>query len=182
MANIDRPNGLHPVRHMMGANIVANEYSVDASNGTAIFPGDAVIMESDGSIAPYTGSSGGNLLGVMAGLKDVSGNLSRQYLAASTAATVLVYDDPYIIYEGQEDDGGTALAATDVGANVDILATAGSTTTQTSRHELDRSTIATTTAQCRLLRLIPRTGNAYGDWAKWEVILNEHGFRDTAGV
>lgn len=182
MANADRPNGLHPVRHLMGSPIVANEYSVDSSNATAIFPGDVVIMEADGKIAPYTGTGGGNVLGVMAGLKDVSGNLSLQYLAASTAGTVLVYDDPYIIFEAQEDDGGTALAATSVGANVDLLATAGSTTTQNSRHELDRSTIATTTAQCRLLRLVPRVDNAYGDWARWEVILNEHGFRDTAGV
>ena len=82
----------------------------------------------------------------------------------------------------QEDDAGTALTVAAVGANCDVLATAGSTTTSQSAHEIDRSTVVTTTAQLRLLRLVERDDNDYGDSAEWEVLINEHAYKSTAGV
>lgn len=190
MANTDRPSGAKPIRYMGGApyNGAANVYSVDASNGTAIFPGDFMIREADGNVAPYTGSGGGDLLGVCVAVGTNAqtyvdpDNLSRRYLPASTAGTVLIADQPDIVFECQEDDGGTALVAGDAGANCDVLAGAGNTTTGTSAHEIDRSTVTTLTAQLRLLRLVPRENNAHGDYAKWEVLINEHVYKSTSGV
>lgn len=190
MANTDRPSGARPVRYLGGApyNGACTPYPVDSSNATAIFVGDFIIREADGNVAPYTGSSGGDLLGVCVAVGPNSttymdpDNPSRRYLPASTAGTVLVADDPYIVFEVQEDDGGTALVAGDAGANCDVLATAGSTTTGQSAHEIDRSTIVTSTAQLRLIRLVDRQDNAHGDYAKWEVLINEHVYRNTAGV
>lgn len=190
MANADRPRGAVPVRYLGGApyNGACNPYSVDSSNATAIFVGDFIIRENDGNVAPYTGSSGGNLLGVCVAVGPNSkiyadpSNLDRRHLPASTAGTVLVADEPDLVFVCQEDDGGTALVAGDAGANCDVLATAGSSTTGQSAHEIDRSTVTTSAAQLRLLRLLDREDNAHGDWAKWEVLINEHVYRSTSGV
>ena len=183
MANSDRPSGARPARHQDGATAIpANKYSVDASNGTAIFLGDFVIAEADGNVAPYTGTGGGSLLGVCIGVYDDYGDLSRRYLPASTAGSIMVADSPDQIFEVQEDDAGTALTKAAEGANCDVLATAGSATTGISAHEIDRSTVTSATAQLRLQRLVPRDDNDYGDSAKWEVIINEHFRKATAGI
>lgn len=190
MANTNRPSGARPVRYIGGApyNGACTPYSVDASNATAIFVGDFIIREADGNVAPYTGSGGGDLLGVCVAVGANStlymdpSNLDRRYLPASTAGTVLVADSPDIVFECQEDPAGTALVAGDAGSNCDVLATAGSTVTGQSAHEIDRSTVVATTAQLRLIRLIDRADNAHGDYAKWEVLINEHVYKATAGV
>ena len=190
MANVNRPAGARPVRYLGGApyNGACTPYIVDSSNATAVFVGDFMIREADGNVAPYTGTGGGSLLGVCvaAGVNAQTyanpDSLGNRYLAASTAGTVLIADDPDIVFEVQEDIGGTTLAAIDAGANADVLATAGSTTTGRSAHEIDRSTIATTAAQLRLIRLVPREDNAIGDYAKWEVLINEHLYRTTTGT
>lgn len=180
MSNRDAPRGAHPVRHLTGGNAFAmNEYSVDSSNGTAIFPGDFVILESDGNAAPYTGTGGGSLLGVCAGVKDDFDNLTRRYLAASTAGTIFVYDDPDLIFEVQTD--GT-ITADDAGNNADVTATAGSTTTSISAHEVSATT-TTATAQLRLIRPVPREDNdVTAANSDWEVVINEHLFKTTTGV
>lgn len=190
MANVNRARGARPVRYLGGApyNGAATPYSVDSSNGTAVFVGDFMIREADGNVAPYTGTGGGNLIGVCVSVgTDATtyaspADLTKRYLPASTAGTVLIADQPDLVFECQEDTGGTALAATDAGTNCDVLATAGSATTGQSAHEIDRSTTATTAAQLRLIRLVPREDNAYGDYAKWEVTINEHSYRSTTGT
>ena len=190
MPNVNRPTGARPVRFLGGApyNGAATPYNVDSSNATAIFVGDYMIREADGNVAPYTGTGGGNLIGVCvaagtnAQTYSTPDTPSRRYLAALTAGTVLIADDPDIVFECQEDIGGTALAATDAGANCDVVAGAGSTTTGQSAHEIDRSTVGTATAQLRLIRLVPREDNAIGDYAKWEVMINEHSYRSTTGT
>lgn len=184
MANIDRPNGAKSTGRTLtgGSCQPAVEYDVDASNSTAIFIGDFMIREADGNVAPYTGTGGGNLLGACAGIKDDYDNLNRRYLPASTAGTVYVIDDPDTVFAIQEDDAGTALTAAAGGANCDVLATAGDTTSGISRHEIDRSTVGSSAAQLRLIRLVPRADNDYGDSAEWEVVINEHVYKSTTGV
>jgi hypothetical protein len=172
-----------PYRHLDGSTqIPVNPYGVDASNATAIFLNDFMIAEADGYVAPYTGTGGGNLLGVCAGVQGGYSDLSTRYLAASTAGTVDVVDDPDVIFICQEDDAGTALTVAARGANCDVLATAGSTTTGVSAHEIDRSSVTSATAQLRLMSLVNRDDNAYGDSADWEVVINEHAYKATAGI
>lgn len=181
MANADRAKGATPVRHMNGSTAIPiNPYDVDSSNGTAIFLGDFVAREADGNIAPA--AAAGVILGVAVGVADDYGDLTRRYLAASTAGTVYVVDDPEIIFEVQEDDGGTALTAAAQGANVEIVAGAGSTTTGISAHELDQDSVTAATAQLRLLRPVPRENNTYGDNCDWEIKINEHAYTTAAGV
>ena len=180
MANKDAPRGASPSRHLTGGNAFSmNAYAVDASNSTAIFPGDFMILEADGNVAPYTGTGGGNLIGVCAGVDGDFDNLTRRYLPASTAGSVFIYDDPDIVFEVQSD--GTTQAV-DAGNNCDVTATAGSTTTSISKHEMSATT-TNTTAQLRLVRPVPREDNDVSlASSDWEVVINEHLFKSTAGI
>ena len=181
MPNANRPRGARAVRRIDGgACLPSNPYTVDASNGTAIFVGDFVKLEADGNVAPA--AAGNALIGVVTAVADDYDNLARRYLPASTAGTVWVNDDPEAVFVVQEDDGGTALTAAARGANVDIVAGTGNTTTSISGHELDQDSVGVTTGQLRLLRLVDTENNDYGDNADWEVRINEHQSRTIAGV
>lgn len=184
MANVNRPRGGRVVRHLDGSpfNGATNRYPVAVTNVTAIFPGDFIIQVDDGTVAPYTGVGGGNLLGTCVSVPADPNALERRYMPALTAGDIYVADASDLIFEIQEDDAGTALDAGDVGNNVDVSAGVGSTSTGQSAHELLRASVVPTVAQLRLLRLVEREDNDYGDYAAWEVLINEHVFKDTAGT
>ena len=170
MANLDNPRGLVPfgeVKHV-------GHYKKDAS-AAAIFQGSPVIMEDDGYIAPYS-SGGGDLLGVAA-----------KYSPASTAdGDIEVYDDPNQEFVTQDDASATS-AQTNVGNCADCTAESGNTTTGISTCELHITGISGSTAQLKIKGLantIYPTGvvNAWGAWADLIVQINEHLYRDTAGI
>ena len=153
MANIDSPFGLKPVKYLGGSpwNGKANVYYIPASDGTAVFVGDAV--KSAGS-ADATGkfptvaqcAAGDAVRGVVIGFGDTPYVMvhpdtpNRTYRPASTAMYCLVVDDPNVIFEIQEDSVGGALAAVDVGLSADIVVGSGSTANGKSGMELDSST------------------------------------------
>lgn len=187
MANVDRPRGLRPVGTLSGApwQGAVREYSVDASNATAIFNGDPVTLEADGNVTPT--ADGGVILGVVVGVKvdrDVAATEHPGYLPATTAGSVLVCIAPDAIYEVQSDDAATAeVALTDVGANIDLNANAGSTTTGQSAYELDADTITSAgSAQLRIIGLVDRPDNAVGEFAKWLVRVHESHLAATNGI
>lgn len=187
MANIDRPNGLRPIRMLDGSpyNASVMSFPVDSSNGTAIFKGDLIKLEDDGNVAPS--GAGGAVLGVCVGVvvnRAVAATEHPGYLPASTAGNVLVEIGRNVVFEIQEDSVGGAMVATNVGSNGDVAAGAGSTTTGRSAYELDSSDViandaSAATAQLRVLKLSSRADNAIGTEAKWEVIINEHQFADS---
>lgn len=197
MANIDRPGGLKPVRHLNGMpwNGKARMYYIPVGDGAATFIGDAV--KSAGS-ADATGkyatvaraAAGGRLRGVVIGFSDQphvafdADNLYRAYRPASTAMYCLVVDDPDVIFEIQEDNVGADLTADEVGLNSDLTFTAGNTSSGLSGMELDSNgSTATAEAQLRILGLVDREDNELGTYAKWEVLINEHEFKhEAAGV
>jgi hypothetical protein len=151
MANADRPKGFWP----HGKVLRASEYEA----GSACYPGDFVSLASDGQVDPT--SAGATILG-----------LCLSY-ASAAGQKVLVCDDPEQRYEGQADESEID-AQTDVGNNCDITATGGSSTYKTSRQEIDSSTIGTSSAQLTILGLVPASGNAFGEFAKVIVRVNEH--------
>ena len=188
MANSDTPFGFKPVGHLLGApwNGKVNTYYVPATDSTAIFKGDAV--KSAGS-ADATGkfpsvaqaTAGAAIRGVVVGFGDNPYTMIHpdtpnvDYRAASTAMYVFVVDDPFIIFEIQEDSVGAALAVTEVGLSTNIVVGSGSTSTGKSAMELDSSDTGTdTTGQCKILRVVDREDNALGDNCKWEVTIIEH--------
>src|SRR3990167_2743490 len=124
MANIDNPHGFRPVQTPHGGPPRLTKYKF-SGEATAIFPGDLVVLESDGKVAVITAASEEPLLGVAA-----------NYVAASAAedTAVYVYDDPDQIFEVQHD--GTS-ADDDVGDTLDPVATAGDATRFISQMEID---------------------------------------------
>ena len=194
MANIDRVNGLRPVGTMSGSpwSGYVRLFEADASSG-AIFPGDLVIMEADGAVAPAAAGSVelvGVCVGVVKGKVDdfgVSGShsnldLTQKYKPASTAGQVLVAVGSDVLYEAQEDGDTSDLALNSVGANVDVIVASGSTTAGTSGMELDSSTVVATAAQLRIVAFVKRPDNELGDWARWLVRISESHYTKIAGI
>jgi hypothetical protein len=193
MANTNAPTGLRPVRYRSGApyNGACNTYSVPASDGTALFVGDPVIIggsaDANGvpTILRATAAGGAYISGVVVGFEPLRTDLTVLHRAASTLRNVFVADDPALIFEIQEDGIGGALAVTDVGLNVDLIATqAGSTATGKSGWSADTSTKATTnTLQLRIEGFVQREDNEVGVAnAKILVSINLHQSRNLTGV
>ena len=156
MANADTPNGF-----LATPLLRARPYSVDSSNGTALFINDIVEMEADGNIA--AGTEGDDRL--------IGSTLD--YLAVSTAGTVAVADHPQQEFHAQDDASATG-ALDDIFQNCDHAPGAGSTTTLLSGHELKFSTLVQTVASFRILDLVANAENSAGNNAVWRVLLNEH--------
>jgi hypothetical protein len=191
MANTSAPRGLVPVRHRSGApyNGAANLYFVPATDGTALFIGDPVIVAGSAdtsgipTIGIATAAGGAYVSGVVVGFVPDPTNLELKNRTASTARYVFVCDDPDVIFEIQEDAVGGALAAVDVGLNADLIAGTGSTTTGQSGWQLDTSTKATTnTLQLRIVRFVQRSDNDISANAKVEVAINLHQTRNLTGL
>lgn len=169
--NTDAPFGAIPYDRVLRIT----PYVKLASYGTRIFKNDFVTLAADGGV--NVAAAGDVLLGVAAG----------DSAASTLDNNFLVYDDPEQLFTVQNDDGGTALAQTNVGNNCDILATAGDADTATSRHEIDQSTAGTVTAQLRIVRAHPIEDSPagtpiYGANRKVIVKINEHYYSQTAGV
>jgi hypothetical protein len=167
------PFGLRPVRYKSGEsyNGAANMYFVPASDGTALFIGDPVIIagsgDADGVSTVTRSAAGARITGVVVGFAPVPGAVVDTavrvgYRAASTADYVLVADDPALLFEANEDGVGGFLAVTDIGNNVDLIAGTGSTFTKLSGYMLDSSTKATTSAGVRIVGQGQRVNNTIG--------------------
>lgn len=198
MANVDKPNGFIPVKHMNGNpwNGMFNIYYVPSTDSTAIFRGDAVKLagSSDTSgmypTVAQAAAADTTIVGVAIGFgntpqiaADVT-DLSRNYRPASTGMYVAVVDDPSVVYEVQENGESDPFVAADVGLNCDIIVGSGNTTTGASGMEIDSDNVAegSATAQLRLLRIVPREDNALGAHCRWLVRFNEHVHASTTGA
>jgi hypothetical protein len=135
-----------------------------------------------------TAGTGNPIRGVVVGLGKYENlmanpaNLDTTVRTASTSAYALVADDPYIIFEVQEIGTGTPLSAAEVGLNANLVS--GANNGYISGWLLDNSGETTTaTLQVRLLGLSRRSDNAYGAYAKWRVLINNHELKaGTVGI
>lgn len=197
MANANTPFGLRPVRHRNGApyNGAATRYFVPSSDSTALYPGDPVIIagsaDTNGvaTVTRATAAGGAYVLGPVVAVEPADGSTSggrdsTTYRVASTDRYVWVADDPDLVFEIQEDGVGGALAATNVGQNVDLVSGSGSTITGLSGFQADSSTAETTnTLQLRILGFSQKINNEVGNAnAKIEVAINLHALRNPTGI
>lgn len=188
MANSDTPFGLKPVRHRNGApfNGAGSLYYVPSSYGTAVFPGDPVVVTgtADASgiaeVNVATAGDGNSITGVVIGRTNGDGVLLADdslELPASTGGYLLVADDPDVVFEVQ---ASGSVAATDISNNANLASGTGSA--GVSGWEMGASA-ALATSQIKVLRLVRREGNALGANAKVEVMINNHTqAHNTAGV
>ena len=151
--------GLAPVKNGDGGSIRANNfcdgngYRIAATAPTAFFEGDLCTLASGLLITDMGSVSPGTVVGAFYGAEyqdNSSGDVKFvRSIAVSTVAKAkfkaYVYDNPYCIFKIQADQDSTALDATHVGANLQIVASpSGSTTTFKSGLVADSSTQNTT--------------------------------------
>lgn len=198
MANANKPMGLSPVQYLSGApwNGQARVYYIASTDTNAFAIGDPVASsgsaDSNGvpGITLATAGSGNAIRGVVVGLGTKESlmadpnNLNTTVAPATKtqAYYALVADDPNIIFEVQEIGTGTALTAAEVGLNANLAS--GTNNGYASGWQVDNSGEGVgATLQVRLLGLARRQDNAFGQYAKWLVKINNHELAaGTAGV
>ena len=164
MANIDASKGFYPIRHLTGGEIRPNEYIL--TTGQTIYKGDVMKAVAGGTAEESDANDGVIVLGICAGYVDDSASVGGK--------KVLIWDDPNIVF-GVQTDSGTASAATDVFTTANHVAGSGDSDTKLSGHELDSSQMAAQGgAQLKVLGLIARPDNEWGEHSDVEVIFNEH--------
>lgn len=188
--NVDRPNGLLPVRHGTGGTpgrLVA--YAIDDQHPNDIFSGDPV--KTTGSASALNGrafidvcGASDRAIGVFAGVRYVDSNGEQQFRPRWIAGTVvqedprspveaLVYDDPDMRFLIQV-SGAAGLIAANVGQKLDYLVGAGNSFTGRSAFEADQSTIGGS-GTLKILGLAgPVVNNDFGEFADALVLINEH--------
>lgn len=189
MANRDSVFGARLVGHLYGGcyNARVRPYVVLSTDDTALYVGDFVKVTGTGGTSDYDqvlpvvtqAEAEDVLVGVVVGFGANSSYLNQIYRTASTLRTVYVCDDPYAIFEIQT--SGTA-AVTDFEANADIVVGTPNTEFGTSGMELDQTTVSPSSGQLRILGLAQRPDNEIGLHAKLVCMINEHQFKQTAGV
>lgn len=194
--NPNKPAGLSPVTTLSGAPWTGEgrQYYIASNDANAYYPGDLVTLTGTGDvnrgIPGVTLATAGNVaVGVFvaggafadgAGYADPK-NLDIPYIPAvkTHAYYVFVLDSPDIVYEIQDDSNGSNnLSASSIGSNANIIYAAPGTGVNVSGTMLDVTTVATTsTLNLKILGLVRRADNAFGQYAKWNVLINNHVFR-----
>lgn len=202
MANSNRPTGLSPVKYLGGADWdgKANPYYIAAANTNPFYIGDLVTLnntsDANVGIPGITLATAGNpAVGVIVG---IGINKSGPYInpndldkiwrptgAQSIPYYALVADDPNIIFEAQEDGDAGTIASTNVSSNANIIYAAPASGVRVSGTMVDSSSVNTTsTLNLKLLGLVQRYDNgalnAFGLYAKWLCLINNHQYR--AGI
>lgn len=181
MANVNIARGLIPVRDKFGRpyNGQCNLYMAPATYATALFVGDPVIItgtaDADGipEVNVATAGATNKITGVIVGFRPTQAT-DPVYGPASTLRYIWVSDDPFLIYECQA-NVTAAVAATDIGTNINLIAGSGSTVTGFSGWQANTTSMASdATYQMTIERLVPRPDNAIDTtaYAKLELSIN----------
>lgn len=154
MANPNSAFGLRPSRSLLRGNAQVNEYAHSSNEATALFIGDPLVVDQNTdatgttastSLVPdgtsYVKASGTitttPITGVVASVRPTLTNLTLQYGLASTEYGLLVYDDPFQLFEIMSN--GT-VQVDDVMDTMGITSGAGSTYTGISAYVATEST------------------------------------------
>jgi len=192
MANINSVFGFRSVKKVgAGYNASAqNEYVIANGESSAIYQGDPVVLNANGSIS--VGSSAGvELIGIFNGCfytdpttqKPTYSNFYPGGIAADDIVANVI-DDPNALFEVKIDDtnGGQA----QVGSNANIATySAGSSRDGVSNVALDGSSFATSSAaNFRVVSLSTDPDNNDYASANASIIvkINKHSLTDTTGV
>jgi hypothetical protein len=194
MPNTNTPVGLNPRKHAKGGLVRSSAYQIASGLASNIYRGSGVIPVNTTKRIDVA-AAGNRLIGAFHGVAYVDSLGQPQYsprwatgttLKTGSIAEAYVFDDPDILF-GIQVSSATGLVAADVGNFADLVIGTGSSITGNSGDMLDQTTLTATTAtggQLRIEELDPIEGNAYGQYAKALVRINEHtlGAGTTAGM
>jgi hypothetical protein len=173
MSSSATPSGARPVGTVVGSPYQGKvtHYKIKNAFGTSIFYGDFVKWGDDNpntTIQKDTGTTALTPIGVFLGCAytdPTTGQFTpNQYYPASTAAddiVAYVATDPFILMQMQSDE---ALTLDDLGKNVAVVQTAGSTAIGTSRNAINGDTANTTaTLPLKIVDFVDGPDSAVGD-------------------
>ena len=180
MASTASPMGARPVGSLVSAayNAKITHYKINNAYGTDIFYGDFVKWADNNpntTIQKDTGTTSMTPIGVFLGCSYTDPSTGQttfnQYYPASTAADdIMAYvaSDPFLVMQMQSDE---ALTQDDLGKNVAVVQTGGSTAIGTSKNAIDGSTANTTnTLPLKIIDFVEGPDSEIGD-AKTDVLV-----------
>ncbi len=180
MASTASPMGARPVGSLVSVayNAKITHYKINNAYGTDIFYGDFVKWADNNpntTIQKDTGTTSMTPIGVFLGCSYTDPSTGQttfnQYYPASTAADdIMAYvaSDPFLVMQMQSDE---ALTQDDLGKNVAVVQTGGSTAIGTSKNAIDGSTAATTnTLPLKIIDFVEGPDSAIGD-TKTDVLV-----------
>lgn len=179
---VSAPYGLIPI-NLIGGQVFAGatrQIPIASGSATAIFYGDVVKLNSDGTLDKDTGTDSATPVGVFLGCSYVDptfGLTFRQYYpGALTNSTITAYvqDDPDALFKVAVVSSGTTIGyvnRTSVGNNAVLVQNSGSTTTGNSKVAIDNTTATTSTWPIRVIDVVPETAFAGNPGSYTEVIV-----------
>jgi len=195
--SVDAPYGLLPV-NLIGGQVFAGatrQIPIDSGSATAIFFGDVVKLNSDGTLSKDTGTDAATPVGVFMGCSYTDatfGKTFRQYYPGDVVASdinAVVSDDPDALYKVAVTSSGTTVGyvnRTAVGNNAVLTQNAGNTATGNSKVAIDDTTATTSTWPVRIIDVVPETHTAGNPGSYTEVIVKwnagMHQYNNPAGV
>ena len=183
---VNAPYGLKPI-NLIGGQVFAGatrQIPIASGSGTSIFYGDVVRLNTGGTLSRVsTTDSATDAVGIFLGCSFTNPTtkqpLQQQYYPSGTVASDIVAyvcDDPDALFKVAVLSSSTAiggLTQTDVGNNVAIYTTAGSTTSGDSNEGVRNATSdSVTTLPFRIIAGVPETVNASGSFTEVIVKFN----------
>jgi hypothetical protein len=179
---VDAPYGLIPI-NLIGGQVFAGatrQIPITSASATAIFFGDVVRLNANGTLDKDTGTSAATPVGVFLGCSwtdPTFGKTFRQsYPGAITAADITAYvqDDPDALFKVAVVSSGTTIGfvnRTAVGNNAVLVQNAGVTATGNSRVAVSATTATTNTFPVRIIDVVPETSPVGNPGSYTEVIV-----------
>lgn len=179
---VSAPYGLIPI-NLIGGQVFAGatrQIPIASASATAVFFGDVVKLNSDGTLDKDTGTDAATPVGVFLGCTYTDatyGKTFRQsYPGAVTASDIFAYvaDDPDQLYKVAIVSSGTTIGfvnRTAVGNNGVLVQNSGNTTNGNSRVAIDNTTATTSTFPVRVIDVVPETAFAGYPGSYTEVIV-----------
>jgi hypothetical protein len=179
------PYGFQPI-NLIGGQVFAGatrQIPIASGSGTSIFYGDVVRLNTGGTLSRVsTTDSATDAVGIFLGCAFTNPStkqfLQQQFYPASTVASDIVAyvcDDPDTYFKVAVLSNSTTIGGmtqTDIGNNVAILTTAGSTISGDSNEGVSATTGSATTLPFRVIAGVPETVNASGSFTEVIVKFN----------
>ena len=196
---VSAPYGLLPV-NLIGGHVYAGatrSIPITSASATAIFFGDVVKLDANGTLAKDVGTTAATPVGVFLGCSYTDptyGKTFRQFYPGAVVASDIVAtvcDDPDALFKVAVVTAYNSttigyLTRADVGANAILAQNTGSTTTGRSAVAIDDTVATTATWPMRIVDVVAETAIAGSPGSYTEVIVKwnagMHQYNNATGV
>lgn len=194
---VSAPYGLRPINLIGGRTFAGSTrlIPITSAEGTSIFYGDVVKLNSSGTLTKDTGTSAATPVGVFLGCTytnpSTNQKINAQYFPGGTVAPDIqayVCDDNLVLMQVAVTAAGTStingVTRAVVGENTALIQGTGSSTTGDSAVSVSATTATTASLPIRIIDVVPETVNAAGSYTevivKWN--FGMHQYDNATGV